>query len=512
MRDLESETLAPLEGDGDEFDMAVDVEEIPQWLRTDLYRAKAIKKLALKQLAIRLLLRQAIAHDYLGVLKNYGTDGEIPKLDLAGLLFELNAIRRRLRQIKANPHANIDDLLRDLRVRRLEDTINGNESLNEEVRTDTTLYLRGEMPLEELLLRLSSHLLQVQDPDQAFAFNRMLVAFTRTRQNDLAELVIKSILPYKFELNHALIITILNFFRKSKDLKGFDLFLEMLEGKGYPIDLGNLGYFRKRIINGIAITVPSMEGTNTIFYDTCIKACFRFDQPARADAYLLAARAVGVGDGLAILMTYVDYYTIRRDREKALQILQRCLAWIASTTLHPIGLIGRLIAKMVKMSDVCDMPALSEALINAAVGSGFDPEIAQRQLDIKYDNDPEYQRWWAAALIPTLDAESMGHPYYEFAKRAKIHLEPYLMNSEEESSERRMMKMSGLHSSQLLDSTLNWRPETENQPTATAEQNEIAALRTEVAELKELVMQLYQPTASPASTQASKSVGEQASE
>ncbi|KAL4794460.1 hypothetical protein BDV19DRAFT_390061 [Aspergillus venezuelensis] len=513
MRDLESETLAPLEGDGDKFDMAVDVEELPEWLRSDLYRAKAIKKLALRQLAIRFLLRQAIAHDYLGVLKNYGSDGEVPQLDLAGLLFELNAIRRRLRQIKANPHANIDDLLKDLRFRRLEDVIEGNESLNENVRTDTTLYLRGEMPLEELLLRLSSHLLQVQDPDQSFAFTRMLVAFTKTRQNDLAELVVKSILPYKFQLNLALIITILNFFRKSKDLKGFDLFLEMLEGKGYPIDMGNLGYFRKKIVNGMAISVPSVEGTNAILYDTLIKACLRFDQPARADAYLLAARSVGVADGFAILMTYIDFYAIRRDQEKALQILQRSLAWMASTPLHPIDLVARLIAKLIRLTDECSIPKLSQALINAAIEVGFDPDFAKRQLDVKYDLDPEYQRWWrAAAQKPAADAETMGDPYYEFVKRASKSIKPYL-KSEGESSEHRRIKKFGLHSTQLLDSSLYWRPELDPQPTVTAQQTEIAALKTEVAQLKELVMHLYQPTISSlAPTQALESGGEQPSE
>ncbi|KAL4938315.1 hypothetical protein BDV06DRAFT_201147 [Aspergillus oleicola] len=514
MKELESETLAPLEGDGEDFDMAIDVEEIPHWLRTDLYRAKAIKRLALKQLAIRFLLRQAIAHDYFGILKNYGSDGEVPKLDLAGLLFELSAIRRRLRQIKANPHSNIDDLLKDIRVRRLEDTVNGNQSLNDKVRLDTNLYLRGQMPLEELLLRLSSHLLQVQDPDQAFAFTRMLVAFTKSRQNDLAELVIKSILPYKFQLNHALILTTLNFFRKSKDLKGFDLFLQMLEGKGYPIDMGNLGYYRRKVINGIAISIPPVEGTNTIIYATLIKACLRFDQPARADAYLLAARAAGIADDFAILTSYVEFYTIRRDSEKALQVLQRCLAWIASTTEHPVEPVERLIAKMVKLSDACHMPELSMGLIDAAVGSGFSADIPRRQKDITFHADPQLQRWSEAARTSVPDAEAMGHPCYAFAKSAKQHIDA-LIKPQEESSDRRMSKILGSHSSQLLDSTLSWKAtpaaaemgnqrESAGNVMTTAEGNEVAALRSEVAQLKELVMRLYQPTSSPTSTPSSK--------
>ena len=161
--------------------------------------------------------------------------------------------------------------------------------------------------------------------------------------------------------------------------------------------------FKKRIINGIAISVPPMEGTNAIFYDTLIKACIRFDQPARADAYLSAARAAGVADGFAILMTYLDFYTVREDPEKALQVLQRCLAWMASTTLHPVGLVGRLIAKSIQMTDVCGLTELSQAQINTAIEVGFDPDFAKRQMDIKYDTDPEYQRWrraYSSSMAP----------------------------------------------------------------------------------------------------------------
>ncbi|KAL4931551.1 uncharacterized protein BDV17DRAFT_255985 [Aspergillus undulatus] len=518
MKELEAEALAPLEQDEDEFNMSMDVEDVPHWLRTDLLRSKAIKRLALKQLAIRFLLRPALAHDYYGIQKNYASDGAVPQLDVANLLFELSAVRRRIRQIKANPNANIDDLVRDIRVRRLEDTVYGNKSLNELVHQDTILYLRDEMPLEELLLRLSSYLLQVQDPDQPFAFTRMLVAFTKTRQNDLADLVIKSFIPYKFQLNHALIMTTLNYYRKSKDLKGFDLFLQMLEGKGYPVDMGFLGYYKNKVINGISISVPPMEGTNIIIYATLIKACLRFDQPARADAYLLAARGAGLADEFAILMAYMEFYTIRRDSEKALQVIQRALAYLASSTEHPLRLVERLIVKMVKLSDSCHIPELSEVLIGAAVDSGFSPDIPRRQKDMTFDVDPEFERWAAAARTSTFEPQVVeGDPYHAFARSAKQHLD-VLTTPEEESSDRRLAKRQGTYSRQLLSSALDWRPtpsiaeaegqpqavETESKPTSsspedtiTAERQEISALRTEVAQLKEMIQHLYQPTAAP---------------
>ncbi|KAL4784940.1 hypothetical protein BJX76DRAFT_325883 [Aspergillus varians] len=518
LKELESETVAPIEEDVEDFDMALDVEDMPHWLRTDLVRAKAIRKLALRQLSIRILLRPAIAHSYFGVLKNYDAEDAYPQLDMPGLLFELNAIRRRIRQIKANPTANIDDLAQQTRARRLND---------KRIRHDTNLYLSNEMPLEELLLRLSTHLLEAQDPDQAYAFTMMIIAFTKTRQNDLAELVIKTILPYKFPLTSSLILAIVTFFRKSKNLKGFDLFLKMLEGEGYPVDMGNLGFYKKKVVNGVAISVPPVNSANVVTYATLIKACLRFDQPDRADAYLLAARAAGCMDDFAILMAYLEFYTIRLDWEKGLQVLQRALAYIASTTEHPLERVERLIMMIVQLCDSCHKLEVSEALIKAAVSSGFSADLPSQQTDIVSNVDPEFHRWWMAAQSSTAEIDqTMGDKCYAFAQSAKEYLDT-LAITEEDSSARRLHRLMGTHSHQLLSSMVDGRitqrtakkdneteqaradgqlaeSETENKHLSTspevmmaAQQQEIGVLRTEVARLKEMVLRLYQPVAAP---------------
>ncbi|OJI96105.1 hypothetical protein ASPVEDRAFT_35450 [Aspergillus versicolor CBS 583.65] len=526
VQELEAEKLAPIEEADDDFDMAIDVEDVPDWLKSDVLRAKAIKKLALKQLAIRLVLRPAIAHSYFGILKNYDDDASTPQLDLPGLLFELNATRRRIRQIKSNPTANIEDLTRGISIRRLKEVNHRSRQLENRFRQDTDLYMGNEMPLEEYLLRLSSNLLDVQDPDQAYTFTKMIIAFTKTRQNDIARLVIKTILPYKFQLSPSLITAIIVFFRKSKDLNGFDLFLKMLEGKGYPIELGSLGYYKAKTVNGIEVSVPPVHSANVVIYAALIRACLRFDQPDRADAYLMVARGAGNLDDFAILMSYLEFYAIRRNWEKGLPVLQRALAFIASTTEHPPQRVERLIRMMVHLCDSCRMLEASDAVIEASVNSGFSPDLPRKQKDIVSEFDPESQRWWTIAETSVPRANlTKADQYLEFVRIVGEYLDKMPIPGEGGSA-RRLQRLSQIYSRRVLTSVVEGRlagkameedtreqgiindalktiqAENENASTSlegtmAAQQQEIVTLRSEVAQLKEMVLHLSQHTTAP---------------
>ncbi|KAL4904906.1 hypothetical protein BDW74DRAFT_153762 [Aspergillus multicolor] len=535
LKKLEAENADSMQDD-DDFDMALDVEDLPEWLTADEVCAKAIRKLALKQLAIRLLIRPSVAHSYFGVLKNYGDDHESPQLDLPGLLFELNAVRRRIGQIKANPKVNIDDLVGSFNAPRWQDLVRSSNELEKKMRHDSNQYLSGQMPLEEFLLRLSDGLLRCHDPDRQFVFTYMIIAFTHTRQNDLAQLVIKTILPYQFEMSVSLILAILNFFRKTKDLKGFDLFLLMLEGKGYPINIGKLSLFVPRTINGLRITVPPVHSANIVLYGSLIRACLRFDQPDRADAYLLAARAAGYMDDFSILMAYLEFYTIRKDWDRGRQALQRALAYITSTTIHPYTGVGRLIVMMVQLSDECRKYDVSEALIKAAVQSGFSADLPGRQSDIVSTFDPDHHRWTAAALeTPPATSTPLAEKCFAFANIIREQLE--ILAPTGDSSAERLQRLMGTYSEQLMSTVLDEglalkaarkplqqqqqqpseiaqaeivehdkESESRSSPedTMVAQQKEMRALKSEVAFLKQLVLRMAAQNTPSTSTAAYK--------
>lgn len=447
------EDLEDLKED-DEMDLEID--PAPSWLSGSYLQRKAVQLLALKQLAIRLLLRPTIAHNYAAVQMNYAADFDAPRMDVSNLLDELNRLRNRIRYVKENEMENIDDIVHELRSRTAYDTRHERIRLDNEMDRDTELYMSGKMSIEELLLRLASNLTQSTDPDRPVAFKYMLLAFGHTRQNDLGKMVLRTLLPHAFLLNSPLIITILHFLRKTKDLKNFDLFLNMLRGDGYPVNLGKMPLFKQKVINGIDLTVPPLDSSNPVLYSAMIMAALRFDQPERADAFLQAARVTGFMDDYTTLFAYLRYCAIRKDWWSGLSSLKRAVAYLASTTAHLEEKAERLIVWMVHMCDECEKYDLSEVLIKAAVDSGFDPVIVEKQWDIHFPIDPHYERWQKAAEFsdPELRAMPFEDKCFSFANVAGD-----ILNGVEESSDLTQVrqKKAGHFSQSLLSAVLTKR-------------------------------------------------------
>ncbi|THC92843.1 hypothetical protein EYZ11_007685 [Aspergillus tanneri] len=506
----------------DERGFSYEDNTVPEWLARDIVRMKAIRKIALKQLAIRLLLRPKIAHNYLGLRARYDSDSSQPRFRTSDLLAELGSLRRRMLRLKTRRDADIDDLTVDIRTRNMKDMQHENLKLDRQVRSDTENYLIGDMSLDELLIRLANNLMQTGDPDRTYTLRLMLLAFTKTRQNDLGDLVLKALLPNKFPLSSSLILAILNFYYKSKNLKGFDLFLEMLRGDSYPVDMRNLGYYKRKVINGVEISVPPVSSANAVVYSTLIMASLRFDQPDRADAYLQAARAAGYMDSFPVLNAYLKFYTIRGDWERGLQTIKRTLAFIASSTEHSVDQLERLIALMVHLCDSCKKYKVSEAIITAAVESGFDWRSAEKQEDIEFSSDPHFQRW--KVVRDSSSHEMQEKPGWEkcytFVNTISEQLND--LSLPETDSARRWQKLMGTYAQEVLSAVVSGAPaqyneskmsaEQENQPKggsqsnrdyetlyraenmAQAHQQEISSLKDEVAQLKRMVFELSQTT------------------
>ena len=535
LEDLVAESDDPVQNDiQEEFGFSFEDDAYPEWLSYDIVRQKVIRKLAVKQLAIRLLLRPAIAHSYMGLRMKYISDSSVPKLNVAELLHELNQIRIRLQELKTKRDMNIDDLAKDLRVRNIKEMAWENAKLNKEARRDTDLYLEGTMSLQELLLRLSSNLLQATDPDRPFCLGMMLYTFTKSRQNDLGDLVLKTVLPNKFPLNSTFILSIISFYRKSKNLKAFDLFLEMLCGESYPVDLSTMGYFKRTVINGVEISIPPSNMTNSVMYSALIIACLRFDQPDRADAYQQAARAAGYMDDFATLYAYLKFYGIRRDWKKGVETIKRSLAFMASSTEHESHLLERLVVLMVHLCDACDRHDVSEAIIVAAVENGFDWRSAQKQADVKFSFDPHFRRWHVAEDSSTIRA-TKDKPLWErscaFVNTVGEQLNDLTL-PEEEGSARKWHKLVGTYSQEVLSAVLAGRaaeykkPEEDGQQnllktfdvennrfynaeaTAKAHQKEIMALKDQVAQLKRMVFDLTKQSALSHSQSSPQDLGQ----
>jgi len=495
------------ETERDDFD--IEDGTLPSWAHDDPLRVKAIQKLALRQFAIRLLLRPIIAHRYAGLSMNYTADFDLPKINVQKLLEELNSVRHRMKALKSRKDAGYDDVIGHYATMHSDDIRKESMRLDAELNRDIQLFTRDQMSLQELLMRISSNLLASAEPDRTAAFRYLLIAFSQARQNDINDLLLRALLPNGFTLNTSLIITIISFFRKSKNLKDFDMFLQMLSGNGgYSANLGSLGPYRVRKMSGLEIVCPPLDSNNPLIYCELIAAALRFDQPDRADAWLQAARSVGFFDNFTTLFCYTRFYSIRQDWGKGINVLRRATTYMVSSTDHQSDMVDRLLMLMVHLCDSCGKKELSQALITAAVRSGFEPPIPSSQSGIVPIVDRDFKRWAEAARLAPREnaARPLWKKCFDFVNDFGENLNVF--EAENEAIALDHASFLALHAQDSFSTTLagNTSHSKDAKPSGISssaysrsmntsrgvktEKDEMAALKNEVSQLRDLVFEL----------------------
>ncbi|KAF3401248.1 hypothetical protein DPV78_005199 [Talaromyces pinophilus] len=344
------------------------------WEQSSIVRIKAIQKLAVQQLVYRFMLRPSVAHDYSGLPVEYRLD------DSSGghsnvLLSRLRGIRQRLYSLKYIRNSPYDDLMPNMDLEELDELRYERERYDLLLKQDIGQYLKGKIRIRQLLSLVSENLSACEDPDRPEAFSLLINFFTRCHMNDLSDMVIKCLVPNLFKLNTPLIVAIITHFRKTKNLKDFDLFLQMLRGEGgYPVNLKTT--WVKKNVNGITVTVPPVLSFSPLLITSVITATLRFDQPEKAEAYLHVARIHGFVDNMSTLTAFLRFYGIRKDFESGSSTLVRALNFMVSSSEHEEDRVSRLILCMADFSVRCGRDHLCEMLIDAAVHSGFDCRLA----------------------------------------------------------------------------------------------------------------------------------------
>ncbi|KAJ5656414.1 hypothetical protein N7507_008364 [Penicillium longicatenatum] len=469
----------------------------PSWVLQDPMRVKAIQKLALRQLAIRMLLRPTIAHRYSGLPVNYTRDFDVPQINVPSLLEELNKLRRRITELRTSENSEYDDLVHELVTLSPQRVQKECKTLDAELQQDLQLFMSRQMSLEEALLRTSENLLNSVDPDRTNAFRNIIIAFSQARQNDLTELLLRTILPHRFYLSTSLITTIMVFFRKSKNLKDFDLFLRMLTGEGWSANLGALAPYTHRKVNGLDVVVPPMDSNSVLIYSELITCALRFNQPDRADAWLQAARRVGFFDNFNTLFCYIKFYSIRQDWEKGSAALKRAVTYLVSSTGLEKHHVERLVVLMAHLCDSCGRKDVSQALISAAMDSGFDPCIPSVQEDVDPISDPNFVRWAQAAQ--SAPKENAGRPLWQKCSEFAHTFGNYLNDLETSHDDTRTQKLAShaacyaqnaMRAGLSGDSSTSKNAKIKDSALSSSSPSEVAELKNEVAQLRELVFEL----------------------
>jgi hypothetical protein len=348
------------------------------WEQESIVRTKAIQKLALQQLVYRLILRSSVIHDYGGEPVNYNLDESMEQPPNV-MLIRLRAIRRRLYSLKYHRAANYDDLMQNIGIEEFDEQRRElREKHDIRMNRDIEQYLQGKMHIQELLFAVADNFLSCSEPDRTSIFTALIFAFSKTHQNDLVDTLLHCLIPNMFHISTPLIITTLAHFRKTKNLKDFDQYLQMLRGQGgYTPNLRTL--WSEMTINGIRITVPPLNSYNPVMITSLVTASLRFDQPEKAAAYLQVARSQGFMDNFDTLSAYLRFYSTRRDLQNGLSTILTALEFLTASTSLEERRVTRLILYMIDFCNNCNQEDLAVTLIHAALRSGIDCNVGYRK-------------------------------------------------------------------------------------------------------------------------------------
>ncbi|KAI5303933.1 hypothetical protein KEM56_007041, partial [Ascosphaera pollenicola] len=248
----------------------------------DALREGAIQRLAMRQLAIKLLLRPRIAHTYGSTPRQDQVELQLPRNSTSDLLEELASIKKRILSLKYNRHASFDDIIADTTdLSRKESLRQEREELSRELPVLFAEYFDHRLSLTDLTLLVSKNLLSSEEPIPSSDIGLLVTQFTRARQNDIVRMILETLLPNKFYITVQIMVSTINYFNKTKDLFGFDGFMRFLQGLSSPINMPML--WRAVNVGGVEVAIPSNSRYPYVM-NALVAAALSFEQPQKADA------------------------------------------------------------------------------------------------------------------------------------------------------------------------------------------------------------------------------------
>ncbi|OAX85455.1 hypothetical protein ACJ72_00181 [Emergomyces africanus] len=396
----------------------------------DVLRERAIQLLAIRQLAIKFLLRPSIAHSYGEVVADYGEEFDHPRFKTQDYLVELHAIKRRITRLRFRREESYDDLVRNITIQEQAALQQERQELHNNLQSAFESFNRKTISLQRLLLVASENLLASEEPILPQTVELLITQFTRSKQNDLVKMVIDSLFPNRIRMTPPVIVSAINFFNKTKDLFGFDGFLRLLQGDSFPVNIPVL--WETVRFGDIQLTVPP-KPRHPFVMNALISATLSFNQPQNADAYLHILRESGYNEGAQVLGSYLRYYTVSPNWRKGGYVLLRSVAFIMSTKTHFGNAIHRLILYMVAFCNSCGKHELSEAIVKAAVETGIDWRPSYNKRDLRSSVKNAINQWSTAAGHTSTKIAAnkpLGQRCYEFAKQIERRIRISIEHSE----------------------------------------------------------------------------------
>ena len=338
-------------------------------------RKRALQYLAVKRLALRLLLRPAIAHTYGSIPMDHPIDFNVPKMDVHQLLEAIDVARKRINDIQHNRSARFEDLARRIAPADRPQSQMERQILEDELKTIFEVYNKGQISLRELLVRVADNLVASEEPIFASTVGVLLKGFCQAKQDDVVLLVIDTLFPARFFLTSSTIGHAINFFSRTKDLYRFNRLIYQLSQRD-----GLLRHtpWKTKRLDRVYLPVPP-NPLNPYLATSLVKAALDFNQAQRARSWLGHFRKAGMKTNPALLIAYLRHCAKTEHWTKGVHFLWDAVVYLRQTKAEDLPPhTERLILHMMTLCKVCGQDYLLKKLIKVAVQYGIDCTLARR--------------------------------------------------------------------------------------------------------------------------------------
>lgn len=332
-------------------------------------RRRALQYLAMKQLALKLLLRPYVGAGYAGVRLNYNVDIDLRSIDIERMLKELRIIQKKMNYIRKFPDSEFQDVLPLETPEQHARLVEERGDLENQLQDMVDYYKSGGMTLDVLIVRVADNLVASKEPITPRGIVFLLEVFSRTKQKDIVLMIMDSLFPNGFLLTQLAVSETISFFGNTYDLLGFNKFLDRLQDPSSPI-VRRQWLWRR--VGDVGIPVPpGLPHPYTV--TLLIKTALNLDQPHKADAWLEYLRQCGYGDNAKTLIAYIRYYAYQQDWKKGVYFLYRAVKFLRSATFIGRGdTVKRLVLFMAACCNSCGQSKSARVVLKAAVTSGID--------------------------------------------------------------------------------------------------------------------------------------------
>lgn len=377
--------------------------------RNDVVRLKAVQRLAGRQLAIRLLLRPALAHLYGSVKIERHSACMLPELSIEQLLGELDNNRQRINQVKHARKAWFGDLATDVTIREQSDLHIERMTLNTDLKNIFRLYESEEITSPELLVRVADNILSSEEPITKGTISTMMRYFRRFQQNDVVNMIMDSLFDNGFILSSTIIIPTLDFFNKTRNLHGFDGFLKKLCGEVESTKVWDPWSIVE--VGNLKLPVPRRFHEDRVILSMLVGCSLSFHQLERANGWLSIMRSRGYDDDPVILGSYLRYFTSKNDWANGAPILMRTTQFLTKSFLERDSALERLVLSAAAFCNACEKGGLAEEILSEACKLGLHYDSARNSTDEREVIIDTLRQW--AAISKGLDSYIPDDQYHE---------------------------------------------------------------------------------------------------